>query len=136
MFGAILAFITGLAPAFFQFGSKLVDLQAAKVNAQSEEEKKRIDAQIEEVHDKRAVLVAEAGSRINGFMRFFLALGPAVILAKIYIWDKTIGPFNGCVGKIPLPGCEKFNTDALDPNLWWVVIAVIGFYFVTSMVKK
>jgi hypothetical protein len=62
-------------------------------------------------------LVAESGQRGNAWMRMFIAFGPAFCLNKIFIWDKALGGLTGG------------RTDALDDNLWKVVAAVIGFYF-------
>jgi hypothetical protein len=36
---------------------------------------------------------------------------------KLYVYDKALGQWTGG------------HTDALDPNLWTVVTATIGFYF-------
>lgn len=132
MFGTILAIITGLGPAVLAIGNKISDLLIARQQAKTQEEIANVNQRIEEAHDKRAVLVAEAGSRINASARLLLALGPIVILSKILIWDKSIGPFFDCVGK-NAKGCGMFTTDALDPNLWWVVLAVVGFFTVSTM---
>jgi len=56
---------------------------------------------------------------------------------KFFAWDKTVGSLAGCAGEVgrTLAGCETFRTDALDANQWWVVIAVVGFYFLASFRK-
>lgn len=128
----ILGFITGLAPAIAQIAGQIMDLQRAKISASTEVQKAEFNKQIEDLHDKRQVLVAEAGSRINAIMRFIIAIGPAAYLTKIFVWDKVIGSIVGCAG-VNSEYCRiAFNTDTLDANLWWVALGVVGFYFLTS----
>ena len=132
---SILGFITGLAPMLTQMANNITDLQKMKVKAQSDHEIAAINAQIEAVHDRRQVLIAEAGSRLNGIVRAGFTLLTFPVLAKILIWDKVVGPFFGCVGKDPV-GCQIFNTDALGYEIWAVIGAIVGFYFLTTWNKK
>lgn len=139
MFFTILSFITGLAPSLFNTGNKIIDLQAQKVNAQSNAQLKEIDQQIDEAHDRRDVLIAEAGDRlataINVSVRTLLAIGPVVLLSKIFIWDKVIGSFAGCSAS-KAPACNIYVTDALDANLWMVITAIISFYFLYDIAAR
>lgn len=138
---SLLGLLTGLAGPISALGGKLADLWLARQKATTDYERAAIDRQIQESHDRQAVLVAEAGSRLagglNASMRFLIALGPMLLLNKYFIWDKVIGSFWDCAGsKGLLPRCDHFTTDGLDSNLWWVVMAVIGFYFLYSIVDK
>jgi len=132
---SILGFITGLAPMLTQMANNITDLQKMKVKAQSDHEIAAINAQIEAVHDRRQVLIAEAGSRLNGIIRAGFTLLTFPVLAKVFVWDKVVGPFVGCVGKDPV-GCQMFNTDALGVELWSVIGAIVGFYFLTTWKTK
>ena len=137
MLSLILGFVTGLTGPILNFAGRLADLQIAKVNAASDTEKAKINAEIEEVHDKRAVLIAEAGNRLgcflNASMRFLLAIGPLVVLTKLMVWDKVIGSINGCYGDAGREFvCQVYNTDPLDAYQWGIIAVVTGFYFVTS----
>ena len=131
----ILGWVTGLAGPISQITNKILDLQKQKLDAESNLQKAKIDQEIELAHDRRAVLVAEAGSRINAYMRFLIALGPGLYLFKIFFWDKVVGSFLGC-NKAGGLECPKFETDPLDTNLWMVATAVVGFYFLQSIFKK
>lgn len=124
----ILGLLTGLAGPIANVVAKISDLKIAQVQASTDQEKMKIDAQINEAHDRMSVLVAEAGSRVNATMRFLLALGPMIFLNKIFIFDKVIGSFTGH-GK----GGDIWSTDPLDSNLWAVVTAVLSFYFLYDM---
>ncbi len=130
----ILGMLTGLAGPLAQIGAQIVSLEQAKTKAASDEEKQKIDAELSEAHDRKAALIAEAGSRLNAIIRGGLAFGPFVYLLKVFLWDKVIGSFLGhaCFqGK-----CSVFLTDQLDVNLWKVVAAVIAFYFLYDMTAR
>ncbi len=93
-----------------------------KINLASEQnEADRIASQekIAALQAKRDVLVAESGSsKINAIIRASIGGSIAIVLAKIFVYDKALGEWTGG------------HTDSLDPNLWNVVMAGIGFYFV------
>jgi hypothetical protein len=131
----ILGWVTGLAGPIAQITNKILDLQKSKLDAETNVQKAKIDQEIELAHDRRMVLVAEAGSRINAYMRSLIALGPGLYLFKIFAYDKVIGSFLGC-NKDGGLSCPTFNTDPLDSNLWAVATAVVGFYFLASIFKK
>lgn len=140
MFTSIIGLITGLGGPLLSLGNNIVELQKQKSDAKTQVAKAEIDAQVEALHDRRAVLIAEAGNRLanalNASMRFLLALGPLLVLSKILIWDKVVGSFKGCAGPAARPiDCATFRTDMLDTNLWWVITAVIAFYFIASKLK-
>jgi hypothetical protein len=133
---SILGFITGLAPMLTQLANNITDLQKMKVKAQSDTELAQINKQIEEAHDRRQILVAEAASRIgiilNGGMRALMALPVVIFLNKWLVWDKVVGSFAGCSGKTPvapLDKCYTYVTDQLDANTWIVILGVCSFYF-------
>jgi len=134
----ILGLITGLAGPIAQVATNITDLKRAKISADSDVDKARINAQIEDLHDKRSVLVAEAGNRLNTIVRSICALFILTYPIKIFFYDKVLGAFMGCAGHATelRPGCSTFNTDALlDPNLVWILVSVIGFYFLSSWRK-
>lgn len=136
----ILGWLTGLAGPIASITNKIIDLRAKQAETASATEKAKIDQQIEEAHDRKAVLVAEAGNRIAGAMnatvRLALTIGPAAVIMKLTLWDKVIGSFYGCTAKTIAPFCSVFRTDPLDANLWWIITAVIGFYFLYDIAAK
>lgn len=96
---------------------KIADAKTAAANATTDQEKIAADERVKTLEARRDVLVAESGNRANAWMRLFIAAGPALYLNKIFIWDKVLGPIT------------QGRTDPLDENLWKVIAAVIGFYF-------
>jgi len=119
---SIIGLLTGLAGPIANIASNITDLQRAKISAATDEKKAEIQGQIEALHDKRAVLVAEAGNRINALIRGIFSIGILVYPLKIFLWDKVIGSFFHQTASI-------FETDGLSNNDTWVLMTVIGFYF-------
>lgn len=119
----MLTAIFGLIPSLFTTVNGITNaITNEKINlAQSQTTADKIAAEekIASLQAKRDVLIAEAGtSNINAYIRAVMGGSVAFVLAKIFVWDKALGEFTGG------------HTDALDPNLWNVVMATIGFYFV------
>ena len=114
--------IFGLIPGLFTTVQGITNAIAnEKINlaqAQVESDKAVIGERIASLQAKRDVLVAESGaSKINAIIRSTIGGSVAFILAKLFIWDKALGDYTGG------------HTDPLDPNLWSVIMATIGFYF-------
>lgn len=103
-----------------------------KINAQTDQERIKADERINALQTKRDVLVAESGtSRINAFIRGSIGACVAVLIAKLFVWDKVVGSIYHCAGEVGrnLDGCQTFRTDPIINNQWAIVTAVIGFYF-------
>lgn len=124
MLWSVLGSLTGLGGAIRDITASITNLQIAKVNAASDQEKAKIDADLAEAHDRRAVLIAEAGSRINAIMRGAMAMPTVILLWKLEVYDKAFGQWTGG------------HTDPLGDNLWKVITAVIAFYFIYDMAAK
>jgi hypothetical protein len=111
--------------------NRLAAAYEAREKAKSDKEKIAADERIKTLQARRDVLIAEAGNRVNGWMRAALAMPVAIILWKVFVYDKALGQWT------------QGTTDALSPELWHVVMIVIGFYFladaastVTRIVKR
>lgn len=119
--------------------SAIANERLALISAKTDQERQASQERIGSLEVRRDVLIAESkGSNWNLYFRSFIALSPSLLLAKLFFWDKTVGPFRGCVEKVNLeemPWCASHNTDKLDPNIWWVIGIVLCFYFVSTMKK-
>ncbi len=120
MLGMILSFVTGLFPTINGITAAISNEKIAGINAKTDEERIHSQERVSALQARRDVLIVEAGRpwTLNGLIRGLIALGPTVILLKIFIWDKALG---------------WGSTDALDPNLWFVVQTVLGFYFLSEI---
>lgn len=126
---AVPAFLSGLFGTINHVTDALSNEKIAVINAKTEAERLASQERVNTLTLRRDLMIAEAAtSGLNIKMRFIIALGPASILLKIFLWDKVIGSFIGCSQAIP-GTCKIFVTDSLDQNLWQVVSIVVGFYF-------
>jgi hypothetical protein len=124
MLFTILGALTGLAGPIATIAGKLADTKVALAKAQTDEERNKINGEIEELHAQKSVLIAEAGSRLNAIIRGMMAFPVVVLLWKLLIFDKAFGQWTGG------------HTDALGEDLWKVVAAVIAFYFLYDITAR
>jgi hypothetical protein len=128
--------VTGLFGSINHITDAIGNEKIAVLKAQTEEDKIAAQERVNSLTLKRDLMIAEAAtSKLNIRMRFALAACVLVIIAKIFVWDKAVGPFFGCVGRLSAEAaaaCHMFVTDPLDDNLWHVVMVVIGFYFLSE----
>ena len=111
--------------------SRLAAAYEAREKAKTDKERIAADERIKALQARRDLLIAEAGNRVNSWMRAALAMPVAIILWKVFVYDKALGQWT------------HGTTEALSPELWQVVMIVIGFYFladaastVTRIVKR
>lgn len=138
--GSIISLVTGLGPTISSIGKQIGEYKIQKGQTESQREKNKLDQQIAEAHDRRDVVVAEAGNRLAVFMkgvaRGLIIIGPLSYILKISLWDKVVGSFVGCSAKYagfqPMGFCHTFVTDPLNINLdvttASILSATIAFY--------
>lgn len=121
----------------FDFGNNVTnairDLQLSKVQAQSEKEKAQIQERIDQL---QAIASVQSGNDVNRHYRFWgFGFPSAAILWKYIVWDKVLGAYVGCTGKLDeagLQACSMWRTDGLSPEMWYAVTAAITFYLLTN----
>lgn len=114
-----MGFFLSLINPVSAIAKQIAQYEIAKQNAQTDQARIEADKQIAALQAKQAVLVAESNSPGNIIMRAWLAFPPSFIVAKILIWDKTVG-----------------GTTTLSPDLWRLIWIVYGFYFVDKIVNR
>lgn len=127
--------ISGLFGTVNHITDAISNEKIAVVNATTEQDRIAAQERVNTLQARRDVMIAEsAHSKINVWVRAFIAFGPASYLFKIFFWDKVIGSIMGCAkGGAPwLMSCSSFTTDPIDGNLWQVVMIVLGFYFLAD----
>ena len=114
IFGALLGALNPLK----HITDSIARYKIAATTAATDKERIYAEERAKGLEARRDIMVAESGtSKVNSIMRAALAAPVAVLLAKVFVYDKAFGQWtNG-------------TTDALDANLWQVVMAVLGFYF-------
>lgn len=116
--GTLFAFLAKVGIG--SIASRIAAAYEARQKATTDTEKLAAEERIKTLEARRDVLVAESGSCLNALMRAALATPVAIILWKIFVFDKALGQWTGG------------TTDALSPELWHVVMIVIGFYFLSE----
>lgn len=121
LLGGLPALISGLFGTVNGITAAISNAKIAQINATTQEEQIHASERVQTLSLQRDALIAEsAHSPWIGRIQFLLALGPVSVLLKILTYDKALGQWtNG-------------HTDALDPNLWNVVMVVLGFYFLSA----
>lgn len=115
----LLSLLPGLFTTVNGITSAISNERLKLISAKTDQERIQSQERITSLQAKRDVLVAESGrSNINAIIRGSIGGSVAFLLAKLYVWDKALGSWT------------HGSTDALDPNLWNVIMATIGFYFV------
>ncbi len=118
MWGTLIGLIPGMFTTVNGITNAIANERLKLIQAKTDQEKIASQERINSLQAKRDVLVAESGnSKINAIIRGSIGASVAFVLGKIFVWDKALGDWT------------SGHTDALDPNLWNVVMAVIGFYF-------
>jgi hypothetical protein len=99
----------------------------AALTATTQQEQIAANERVATLQQRRDVLIADAAhGSWDIWIRTTIALGPTIYLFKIFAIDKVIGPALG----------YEWSTDPLDPNLWQVVMVVLGFYFLSETSTK
>lgn len=118
------SFLIGLINPLSAIAGKIADYKIIAAKAETDQERIHAEERAKALEAKRDVLVAEANMPGNIIMRAWLAFPPSVVVAKILIWDKALGQWT------------HGHTDALDPNLWWLITGVYGFYFLQQITNR
>ena len=122
MIASVLTFLTKLGIG--SIVGQLATAYKAREEAKTDRERMYWDHKIKVLETRRDVQVAEAGHKwsalVNSGIRASLALAVTILIWKVLVWDKALGQWTGG------------TTDKLSVELWGVVGAVIGFYFLHS----
>lgn len=118
--------LLGLLPSAFNavtsITSAIANEKIAGINATTEQDRIASAERVASLQAQRDALIAESSrSKFPIYIQSFIALGPAIFLNKIFIYDKVF---------------KLGTTDALDPNLWNVVMVVLGFYFLSQVFRR
>lgn len=134
IFEAVFGFLRALISPIEHITTEIQKTKQEQLKADTDQERIAAGERISALQQRRDVLIAESTTPINQITRTGLAIGPMIYLLKVFIWDKVIGSF---LGHSCYKGdCSIFNTDALDDNLWKVVVAVVSFYFLYDIGKQ
>jgi hypothetical protein len=121
MIGTILGWLNPIE----RIVTEIAKARIAAQNAQTDQARIAAEERAAALERRRDVMVAEAPlTRINAYLRASIGLWVSILIGKVLVWDKALGQWTGG------------RTDALDPNLWQVVMVVLGFYFLSETVSR
>ena len=118
---ALLGLIGGWLNPISKITGQIANVRLEALRASTDQERIHADERAKALEARRDVLVAESGTKINGFIRAGFALPFVIYNAKLVVWDKVLG-----LGA----------TDGLSTELFQVEIACIGFYFLYSITAR
>lgn len=131
---SLLSFLPGIFSTINGITNAISNEKIAALNATTQEEQIAASERVATLQAQRDVLISDLSvSRLDIYLRSLIALGPTSYLLKIFLWDKVIGSFSHCSGTTAPGTCITFDTDPIDPNLWNVIMVIIGFYFLHAV---
>jgi hypothetical protein len=122
---AIPAIIAGLFGTINGVTNALSNEKIALITATTQKEQIQAQERVNTLTLQRDVLIADAAhGSWDIWIRTAIAIGPASYMLKIFLIDKTFGFL------------FQTRTDDLSPELWQVVMVVLGFYFLSETSTK
>ena len=112
--------LLGLVDPITKITSQIVEWQAKKINAVTEQQRIQAEENVKKLEAMRDVQIAEAHTPVNVLARAFLMFPIGIFIWKVVIWDNVL---------------DLGSTEDLSPNLWSLVFIMWGFYFVTDLAK-
>lgn len=117
----MLGILLGLINPIASITGKIADARVEMAKAETDQERIHAQERVNTLEARKAVLIAESGSRINALIRAGFALPFVIYNAKLVLWDKVLG-----LG----------STDGLSAELFQVELACIGFYFLYDIAAR
>lgn len=108
-------------------GQKIADLKIARLNAETNQEKLRLDAEIRSLELRQSALVEQSKGKYGLLViipQFLLGMAVVVVMWKIVVYDQALGQWTGGF------------THKLGDDVWQFIKIVTGFYFVTTWLRK
>jgi hypothetical protein len=117
----MLNFLISLVNPLGAVAEKLADAYAKQKDTQTEQERIKNDTMIKQLEMRQEILIAEQKYRLTRWIRPAFAYPIAFYLGKIFVWDKAL---------------HLGTSDPIDETLSWVMMAIVGFYFLTRPFEK
>lgn len=115
--------IPGIFTAISSITNAIANEKIAQINATTDQTKIAAGENIAALEAQKAALIATHSPWTN-FVQFWIGASVAFTLTKLLVWDKALGDYT------------HGHTDKIDPNMWWCITAVVGFYFVAGIFKR
>lgn len=117
--------ILGILPGAFGTINKVTDAIAnerlKKIEATTQQEQIASEERVKTLEAQRDALIAESNkSNVPIYVQSFVGACVAFLVGKLLVWDKALGDWT------------HGHTDPLGSDLRWIMMTIIGFYFLSS----
>lgn len=99
----------------------LKEAYESKLKAQNDKERMAADERIAILEARKSVIMASQANPVDRVIRPLIALPFVIYINKLVLWDKVL---------------SWGTTDALSPELSYILSVVIAGYFVDGIVKR
>ncbi len=118
----MLKFLLGLLSGpLSDISNDLKEAYQSKLDAKNNSERIAADERIALLESRRATILAAQSDRYERFVRIGFAFPFIAYVNKLVLWDKVLG---------------WGVTDGLSPELYQIMMIVLGGYFVDTIVKR
>jgi hypothetical protein len=119
----VIGFLIGLIDPISRIVGQIAVARTEMAKAATDQERIHAQERVDTLEARKAVLIAESGSRVNGLIRAGFALPFVIYNIKLVLWDKIV-----------MAG--QATTDPLSAELYQVELACIGFYFLYEVTAR
>lgn len=118
MWKVLLSLFTG---PLSQISNDIKEAYQTKLSAQNDKERIAADERINLLEARKSVILAAQSDPIERLVRIGFAIPFVIYVNKIVIWDKVLG---------------WGVTDNLSDNFTWIMMTVLGGYFLETTIRK
>jgi hypothetical protein len=118
MWKLLLGFLTG---PLTEISNDLKEAYQSKLNAANDAERLAVDERINLLEARKSIILAAQSDPVERWVRIGFTLPFIVYVNKIVLWDKVLA---------------WGTTDPLGDNFTWIMMTILGGYFLETTVKK
>lgn len=118
MWKLLLSLVTG---PLTEISNDLKEAYQSKLNAANDAERIAAEERINLLEARKSIILAAQSDPVERWVRIGFTLPFIVYVNKIVLWDKVLG---------------WGVTDALSDNFTWIMMTILGGYFLETTVKR
>jgi hypothetical protein len=118
MWKLLLSFVTG---PLTEISNDLKEAYQSKLNAANDAERIAAEERINLLEARKSIILAAQSDPVERWVRVGFTLPFIVYVNKIVLWDKVLG---------------WGVTDPLSDNFTWIMMTILGGYFLETTVKR
>lgn len=115
------AIIAGILDPITKITGQIAQVRLEAEKAKTDKDRIAANERVKSLEARRDVLVKSGDNWFNGVIRALFAIPFIAYIWKLIIWDKVLG---------------RGSTDALSSDLTYLLMVVVGFYFLHWTVNQ